>query len=191
MVLGIIRILYLSVMARLDGSGPVLPPLERAINNLWLRSVYAISSTLVHVGLIVVPLFLIAHVRSWNDSLGFSWPPIEQIFADWLTIFVMLGLPLLTLLRIIAPGPASRRKPSEFILPLLLLLPFVSGYACSNLYLSAHTYQILMATHLYSASLILLLIPFSPMFHCVLEPISRLITGPIRTEILDSQETSR
>jgi len=39
------------------------------------------------------------------------------------------------------------------------------------------TYQSLMLVHVYSANLIMLLIPFTKIAHCVLAPLSQLVTA--------------
>jgi len=55
------------------------------------------------------------------------------------------------------------------------MIPFISGFICAHLNISAYLYQILMLTHLMSANLIFVLIPFTKIAHCVLMPLSQLV----------------
>ena len=65
----------------------------------------------------------------------------------------------------------------DFAWPLLLVLPFITGYVCSNLAIGLTAYQALMLVHVYSANLIMLLIPFTKISHCVLAPLSQIVTA--------------
>ena len=59
---------------------------------------------------------------------------------------------------------------------MLLLGPFITGYLCANAAISASAYQVLMLTHLLSAELIFVLLPFTKIAHCVLMPLSQLVS---------------
>ena len=149
-------------------------PLKR----LWRsRPLYGTFSLLFHVGLLLVPLFLAAHLLLWKQGVGIAWPAIPQGLANRLTVLVIvtgLGLFFGRLL------PADARKLSrlqDFFWPFLLILPFATGYACSNLAIRPSTYQFLLLVHVYSADLILLLIPFTKIAHCVLAPLSQVVTA--------------
>jgi nitrate reductase gamma subunit len=69
----------------------------------------------------------------------------------------------------------SRRQ--DYLWPLLLVVPFATGYICSNATISPRTYQVMMLFHVYSGDLIMLMIPFTKIAHCVLAPLSQLVTA--------------
>ena len=50
------------------------------------RPVYSTISFLFHVGLLLVPLFLAAHVLLWSGPLGFAWPAFRTALANYLTL---------------------------------------------------------------------------------------------------------
>ena len=145
---------------------------------LWRkRPVYSTISFLFHIGLLVVPLFLLAHIQLWRAAVGFAWPAIPGKAADWLTL-----LSILTGLALLAARIADRRmraisRVQDYLWPLLLVFPFLSGYLLSNASLSASGYERLMFIHVYSAALVMLLIPFTKIAHCVLLPFSQLATA--------------
>ncbi len=145
---------------------------------LWRkRPVYSTISFLFHIGLIVVPLFLLAHIQLWRAAVGFAWPAIPANAADWLTLLtVATGLALLGA-RIAGPRMRAISRTQDYLWPILLVLPFLSGYLLSHVPLSAAAYQRLMFVHVYSAALVMLLIPFTKVAHCVLLPFSQLTTA--------------
>jgi nitrate reductase gamma subunit len=148
------------------------------VTRLWReRPVYSTVSLLFHVGLLLVPPFLFAHVLLWKHSVGFSWFAIPQPLANYLTVIVVVTGVALFLSRVLDSRARELSQPQDFAWPLLLVTPFVAGYLCANLAIGPKTYESLMLVHVYSANLILLLIPFSKIAHCVLAPLSQVITA--------------
>ena len=66
-------------------------------------------------------------------------------------------------------------RKQDYLWPLLLILPFISGYFCANTVLSPQAYQFTMLIHVLSGELILSLLPFTKIAHCVLVPLSQFI----------------
>ncbi len=148
------------------------------IFRLWRqRPVYSTVSFLFHVGLIVTPVFLASHILLWRQSMGVSWAALPQEAANWLALLVIFAGAWLFLGRILYPASRRVSKPQDFFWPLLIMTPFVTGYIASNAVISPRTYQEMMLVHIYSGDLILLLIPFTKLAHCVLMPLSQLVTG--------------
>lgn len=148
------------------------------VGRLWRkRPVYSSLSLLFHVGLLTVPPFLAAHVFLWKRGLGFGWATMPQSFANALTLVVVVSGLALFVGRVADTGARAIGRPQDYAWPFLLVLPFASGYVCSNLAIAAKTYDALMLLHVYSADLILLLIPFTKIAHCVLAPLSQVVTA--------------
>ncbi len=191
MVLGLLRVVFLSLAALLEAhrrtEDRVLPwrdivrqtaawlfPLGR----LWRTwPVYSTISVVFHVGLIVTPLFLAAHLLLWQRATGFAWPALPQAAADVLTLAALAAAALLFLGRALSPAARALSRPQDLLWPLLLMLPFATGYAASNVALSPRAYQAFMLVHIYSGILVMLLIPFTKIAHCVLLPLSQLVTA--------------
>jgi hypothetical protein len=57
------------------------------------------------------------------------------------------------------------------------VVPFATGYVCSNIPISPKSYQVMMLLHIYAGDLIMMMIPFTKIAHCVLLPLSQLATG--------------
>ncbi|MCX6543354.1 MAG: hypothetical protein NTV05_02950 [Acidobacteria bacterium] len=141
------------------------------------RPLYSLTSVLFHLGLLLVPLLLQAHVRLWQSVIGIAWPVLPAAAADGLTLLM-----LVTAVGLFAGRLADRRSRAisrlqDYVWPLLLAVPFVSGFACANLTLAPLTYQAGMLLHLLSADAVMFLLPFTKITHCVLQPLSQLVTA--------------
>ncbi len=148
------------------------------VTRLWrTRPIYSTLSLLFHAGLLLVPFFAAAHVLLWRRSVGFAWRAMPQGAADVLTILALVTGAGLFLGRVGSSASRSISRKQEYFWLILLLIPFATGFLCSHAALSAKTYQSLMVLHVYSADLIMVLIPFTKIAHCVLAPLSQLVTA--------------
>lgn len=148
------------------------------VNRLWRkRPLYSTASFLFHVGLLGVPLFLAAHLDLWQRSIGWAWSAIPQKVADGLTLLtIATGLGLFCG-RVFDRRARALSRPQDYVWPLLLVVPFLTGYLCSNARLEPRAYQVMMLLHVYSGILIMLMIPFTKIAHCVLAPLSQLVSA--------------
>ncbi|MEJ2007814.1 MAG: hypothetical protein P8Z30_06590 [Acidobacteriota bacterium] len=148
------------------------------IGRLWRqRPIYSALSFLFHVGMIVTPLFLASHILLWRNSVGFGWPALSQTAANWLALLVIITGTGIFMGRVLHAGARKLSKFQDFLWPLLIMTPFVTGYIASNAVISPRTYQGMMLVHIYAGDLIMLMIPFTKLAHCVLAPLSQLVTG--------------
>lgn len=148
------------------------------VARLWRgRPVYSTLSVLFHLGLLLVPLFLAAHVLLWRSAVGFGWKALPQRAADVLTILALATGFGLIVGRAASFAAHRISRAQDYFWPILLLVPFATGFLCSHAAISAKTYQSLMLLHVYSADLILVLIPFTKIAHCVLEPFSQTVSA--------------
>lgn len=191
MVLGLVRVVVLTIAGIVEAyrrnSDRIVPWKGIALQTLgWLapvgrlwrgRPVYSVTSFLFHVGLLAVPLFLAAHVRLWRQATGFSWPGLPQLPADYLTLLTIAAGMGLFFGRVFHRGARALSRLQDYTWPLLLVFPFATGYACSHAALSPRGYQSVMLLHVYSANLIMIMIPFTKTAHCVLAPFSQVVTA--------------
>ncbi|MGA8186262.1 MAG: hypothetical protein WB819_21740 [Terriglobia bacterium] len=148
------------------------------VARLWKqRPVYSTLSFLFHIGMIATPLFLASHVLLWRNAVGFGWPALPQQVANWLALLVLVTGTGIFLGRALHRGARKLSKFQDYLWPLLIMAPFATGYIASNAAISPRTYQGMMLVHLYVGDLILLMIPFTRLAHCVLAPLSQLVTG--------------
>lgn len=141
------------------------------------RPVYSLLSIIFHIGLLLVPLFLFAHVELWRGVLGFGWPALPKVWADWLTLITIAAALALFIGRVSSSASRFISRKQDFLWPLLLLVPFVSGYTCANLGVTPGIYQFSMLMHVLSVEVTFMLLPFTKIAHCVLMPLSQFISS--------------
>jgi nitrate reductase gamma subunit len=191
MVLGLARIFVLDIIGAIEAyrraGDKTVPWKLAALKTLeWFfpakrvassRPLYSIMSILFHVGLILVPILLYAHVRLWENGIGISWFTLPKDWADVLTITtVVFGLGLF-IGRIANKFSRAISRKQDFLWPLLLVIPFISGFVCANVTVSPAYYTLFMLVHVLSAELIFVLMPFTKIAHCVIMPLSQFITA--------------
>jgi nitrate reductase gamma subunit len=191
MVLGLLRILALTSMGIVEAyrrnPDKIVPWKEIRnktlawlvpIGRLWRqRPLYSVCSFVFHAGMIVTPLFLAAHVLLWKNSVGFGWLALPQGLANWLTLLVIVTALGLFFGRLLDSRSRPVSRFQDYLWPLLIATPFVTGYIASNAVVSPRTYQQLMLVHIYCGDAIMLVIPFTKIAHCVLMPLSQLVTS--------------
>lgn len=189
MILGLLRILFLDIRGAYkayrkagDKSMPWklifsrslewLFPVKRVAHN---RPLYSIFSILFHIGLILVPIFLFAHVKLWENSVGISWITLPYNWAFWLTASTIAFAIALIIGRVFNKSSSFISRKQDYLWPVLLLIPFVTGFICANLNVDPKSYQFFMLMHVLSGDLIFILIPFTKIAHCVLMPLSQVV----------------
>lgn len=136
--------------------------------------VISAASFLFHVGAILVPLFLADHVRMWEAFLGVSLPSLDRDFADVLTLLTLGCVVVLLFYRIVIRRSRELSRPSDYVLLVLILLPFLSGYMAAHPGVNPLPWQIMMLIHVLSADLLIFIVPFTKLAHMVLFPFDRL-----------------
>jgi nitrate reductase gamma subunit len=189
--LGLARVLALAIAGAVDVWRDTpdrrLPWKQMALSTLgWLvpvtrlwtrRPVYSTVSFAFHAGMLVVPFVLVAHILLWKRAVGFAWPAIPQALADWLTLTVIVCGILLIVLRVAYSGTRRLSRLQDYSALVLIVLPFLTGYLCAHADLAPGTYRAFFLLHVYSGDLILILLPFTKLAHCVLAPLSQFATA--------------
>jgi nitrate reductase gamma subunit len=189
MLLGLIRIFILDILGAIKAyrkAGDKSMPLRLIFSRTfeWIipfkrigrsRPVYSVISILFHIGLILVPLFLYAHVLLWEDAIGVSWVTLPYSWAYWLTLSTITFALLLFLGRILNISSSFISRKQDYLWPLLLSIPFITGFVCAHVNTSPSYYQFFMLIHILSGNLIFVLMPFTKIAHCVLMPLSQFV----------------
>jgi nitrate reductase gamma subunit len=190
MVLGLIRIFYLDIQgawkAYRKTDDKKMPwkliiirtfewffPAKRLKGNFRFFSIFSI---LFHIGLILVPIFLFAHIQLWENSVGISWIALPYSAALWLTISTIVFGAALFITRLVNRTARALSRKQDYLWLILLLIPFVTGFICANLNIAPSYYRFFMLIHILAGELIFVLIPFSKIAHCVLAPLSQIIS---------------
>mgnify|MGYP003935734791 FL=1 len=129
---------------------------------------FTAASFLMHIGIILVPLFLLDHIVLWESFLGIDLPALSPGAADVLALLTIgCGL-LLLALRTFRARHRMVSRPMDYVLLLMVVLPFVSGYLASHPAVNPFPWNVMMLTHLLSAELLFVAVPFTKLAHVVL-----------------------
>jgi nitrate reductase gamma subunit len=185
--LGLLRRLILSVIdiaAAVQRAGDRrIPYFEIAKNTLgWLipfryihstRRVYSYASFGLHLGILFSGFFLSNHIDIIFKNLGISWVAIYKPILDILTLLAITGGLILLFFRIYNPVSRQLSKTMDYLLLIVILNLFLSGFVAGRGW-NPFPYNGLMLFHTLNGILLLLLIPFTKIAHCILFPLIRL-----------------
>ena len=136
--------------------------------------VLTVASIVFHIGAIVTPLFLADHVVLWESLLGIRLPAISQSSADALTLSTIVLVVVLLTYRVAVRRSRDLSRTGDYVILLLVLAPFVTGYLASHPTVNPLPWQTMMLFHVLSAEALLVAIPFTKLAHVVLFPFDRL-----------------
>jgi nitrate reductase gamma subunit len=128
------------------------------------KPVYTMVFFAFHIGLVVTPLFLPGHAIILQERWGIHWPTISMALADVLTITVVVTAIFIAIRRIALPEVRIVTTFYDFFLLLLTVTPFVSGFLAVHQF---GDYTFWLYTHILSAELLLIAIPFTKLYHIV------------------------
>jgi nitrate reductase gamma subunit len=142
--------------------------------------VFSILVYIFHIFLIVVPIWLAGHITLWEESrLGWSWSPIPDSWADWMTLALLAIAIFFFLRRIISPDIRLISTFSDYILIVVTALPFMTGYFVTHGTLDSIAFlgDNMQLIHMLTGELMLILIPLTRLSHAVLFFFSRGTTA--------------
>ncbi len=150
----------------------VLNPVRYLSGN---RAFYTVLSVLFHVGVILVPVLLLGHVRLWRRGIGMGWPALSMSVADVLTLLSIATGVLLFVARAWYPASRGMSRPQDWLLPPLIVLGFLSGYLLAHPGTNPFSLQLVTFVHVAVGDLLLILTPFTKIAHCVMLPFSQYV----------------
>lgn len=126
---------------------------------------FTILVFVLHVGVIVTPLFLLGHNIFLEERWGVSLPSLSQGVSDALTIAVIAAAILLALRRIALPEVRLITTAVDYLLLAIAAAPFVTGLIARTA--AVHSEAWLIA-HVLAGEILLVAIPLTKLSHFVL-----------------------
>lgn len=146
------------------------------LGKLRNRAAFGMTSLVFHVSVIFVPLFLAGHIALWRRGLGWSWPALPHLLADALTVAAVVTAVLLVIQRACARDTRSLSRFQDYFLPLLIAVPFATGFFVMHPQWSPFPYEATLLVHVMSANVLFVLIPLTKLSHSVLLPGTQLVS---------------
>lgn len=129
---------------------------------------------LFHIGVIFVPLLLVAHNVLLKEKFGFSLFTMPQSLADALSWIVIVAGVLLVLRRIALPEVRILTTAYDYFILAISIAPFVTGLAARY---GVSGYHGWLLAHMILGEALLILAPFTKLSHIVLFFMSRAQLG--------------
>ncbi len=163
---------HISLSWGLRSIGHWLLPLGSA--SLRQQPVFGLVFYIFHICLLGVPMFLCAHNVLWDEAFGISLWSMPDKWADVLTVVFMGTVVFLFIRRLARPEVRILTSFWDYILLVLTLLPFLTGFLA---YHQWGPYEIVLILHIFSAEILLIVIPFSKLGHVILFFFTRAFIG--------------
>jgi len=136
-----------------------------ASTNSRKRPILTIVTFIFHVSLFVAPIFLFAHIALISEAFNVSWWFLPDGVADIMTIAVIGACVFFFIRRLIQPDVKFLSSGWDYVLVVLVAAPFISGFWAYHQLPGNMTATIL---HMFSAEVLLALIPFTKLNHMFL-----------------------
>ena len=139
------------------------------------RPVITIVTFLFHIGLVLLPIFLLSHNLLIYESWGITWWTVSEGLADIMTMIVIGCCMFFFLRRIFAPEVRFVTFADDYLILLIAFLPFITGFLAYHQWLLPH--KIMVILHMIFGALMLIAIPFTRLGHMLYFFLTRAYMG--------------
>ena len=136
-----------------------------------------IGGYVFHAGLFLAIFFFAPHIEFFRSMTGLSWASLPTALVDASVVAAMAALGVLLAHRLNNRVKRMLSGFGDYLAWAVTLLPLLTGYmAYHHLFVE---YTLMLALHLFSVELLLVLLPFTKLFHTFSLFISRWYNGEI------------
>jgi nitrate reductase gamma subunit len=128
-----------------------------------------------HLGFFVVLFFYGPHIELFETKLGISWAGLPTGVIDAVAVVTVASLILALMLRLTSPVLKHISTLGDYIAWVVTILPVVTGYLAYHHMLLPYTQM--LAFHLLSVELLLVVAPFTKLTHMFSFALSRWYQG--------------
>jgi nitrate reductase gamma subunit len=122
-----------------------------------------IGGYIFHIGLAVIVFLGAPHILLITNLTGLSWPGLPTQFIDLVTVVTMAAMVVMLVDRINKPVKRFLSTFEDWFTWLVTFLPVLTGWlAVQHLLLP---YTTMLALHILSAEILLVVLPFTKLFH--------------------------
>lgn len=129
-------------------------------------------STVFHVCLFAIPLFLLGHNVLIDLSWGTSFFSFSEATTDKMTVVLLACAGYFLVRRLMVPRVRAITTPYDFLVLALAVLPFLTGFMA---YHHIGNYRTVMILHMLFGEVMLMAIPFTKLMHMIFFVLNRFI----------------
>ena len=149
------------------------------------QPLFAIVTIGFHLCAIILPLFLLAHIVLWYESWEIMWWSLPDLLADIMAVWVILACGYFLVRRRTIPEVKKVTRPTDILLPVIILLTFLTGFLA---YHQWGPYRPMLILHILAGEILLVAIPFSKLGHMLSVTFSRAYMGAEFGKVLKAKE---
>jgi nitrate reductase gamma subunit len=138
------------------------------------KPIFTIVTFLFHIGIVLVPIFLFAHIVLIKEAWDVSWWFISDSTADLFTLIVIASCVFFLVRRLTQKEVKFLTSPSDFMLLAIVAAPFVTGFWAYHQWAG---YKGMVIAHMISGEVMLAAIPFTRLSHMIFFPFTRGYIG--------------
>lgn len=170
---------------RASGTGPGFRTIFRRFlpvdRNTFEKSVLlTIAGYVFHIGLFITVFLYAPHVEIIETVFGFGWPTLPSPIVDFAAVLTMVALLGILWRRITHPVVKYLSRADDYVVWVLTFAPVITGYLAYHHLLP--NYSMLLAVHILSVELLMVVFPFTKLTHAFTLFFSRWYTGSISGE---------
>jgi nitrate reductase gamma subunit len=142
---------------------------------LWKTDpLITIVTSVFHVFLIVVPIFLLGHNILLDHSWGLSLWSLPESITDVLTLVVFICVAFFLARRLFLARVRTITTLYDYVILLIAVAPFLTGYFAYHQWFN---YDAVMTLHILTGEVMLITIPFTKLGHMVFFFLYRFLIG--------------
>jgi nitrate reductase gamma subunit len=138
------------------------------------QPLFTLVTFLFHLCVVILPIFLLAHIVLWYESWVILWWSLPDMLADAMALWVILACLYFMGRRLLIPEVKQVSRPADLLLLMIILLTFLSGFLA---YHQWGPYRPLLILHVVSNEILLVVLPFSKLGHMFFSFFSRAYMG--------------
>jgi nitrate reductase gamma subunit len=140
-----------------------------------INPILHIAGFVFHAGFFVVLFFYAPHIEVIGGLIGFSWPALSTGVITAIAMLTMIALIVLLAYRLTDPVRRYISDRQDYLIWIISFLPLITGYLAFQHMLLPYT--LMLACHLLSVELLMVLLPFSRLSHFVTVFFARFYGG--------------
>jgi len=162
--------------------------MKHGLVTIWRRSFFhpymshrgyftLIAGYIFHLGFLITLFLLSQHIIMFKSVLNFGWPALPPAIIDITGLLAIAALFAILFHRITDPVLQQISDYQDYLAWLLTLLPLATGFLL--MHPMTLPYKWVLASHIMSAEILLIAIPFTKLSHMLSIFISRWYNGAI------------
>lgn len=136
-----------------------------------------VAGYIFHIGFFVTLLLFAPHILVIDEVFGVSWPSLPTPVIDAITVVTIVTLLAILIHRLRHPVLRFLSRFQDYLVWFVTILPLITGYLAFHRIGLAP--QMLLATHILSVELLMVVFPFTKLIHAFTLFMARYYNGAI------------